>query len=166
MRSWSLLIAGAAISICVDVHAQAPELRDLLRQAPIIPSDGKLPGVFNHKELPPTPGFEGNAESKPQAESKAQPEPHIPATPQSKPVEVPTKSDRLPGDFLLNGGAGKKTDIKIPAALQKQLDDALAGKDYMLLAKAILAAPPIERFVWLTKSLYSGKPGFLVYPLL
>lgn len=70
------------------------------------------------------------------------------------------------GSALTMPGAPRAPDRLIPQALQKQLDDILATRDYVALAKALKQAPPIERLAWLTSRLLAGKTAFLGYPLL
>lgn len=76
------------------------------------------------------------------------------------------KLAQAPNASLLKGAGLKEAERLVPPALQKQLDEILATKDYLALTKALLQAPPIERFGWLMSSLYAGKTAFLGYPLL
>jgi hypothetical protein len=103
VRSWSLLLAGAAIAIGVAAHAEAPR-------------------TF--------------------------------------------KSAQYSDPLLRKDALSKATDSFVPAALQKKLDDVLATKDYVALAKSLAQTPPVERIAWLTSRLYDGKTAFLGYALL
>jgi hypothetical protein len=62
-------------------------------------------------------------------------------------------------------GVPKAPDALIPKALQKHLDNVLATKDYLELAKALNQTPPVERLVWATSRLMAGKTAFLGYPV-
>jgi hypothetical protein len=64
---------------------------------------------------------------------------------------------------LTKPGVPTAPDNLIPKALQKQLDDVLATKDYMELTKALNQTPPVERLTWATSRLLAGKTAFLGY---
>ena len=144
MRSWSLLIAGAAISLGVAAHAQAPDIRDMLRNAPILKPTDKLP------DGPPSASPYSNL-----IEPKTRPAPTL-QPPTLQPKSAPQAASGFPS----------QSELKVPAALQEKLDAVLATKDYLAIAKAIEQAPPIERFVWLMSSVGAGKTVFLAFPLL